>query len=143
VMRSLMERERPPGGFWDLKLSKGGMVDIEFVVQFLQIVHAAAGGPLHANTAEALQALRDAGLAPAKEAAVLLDAWRLQQDVSQLLKIALADGADPAAEPEPLRRLLAKAGSAKDFKALVEAVKTSRQGARAAFETIVRGRTTE
>jgi glutamate-ammonia-ligase adenylyltransferase len=33
-MRDLMARERPPKGDWDLKLSPGGLVDIEFAAQF-------------------------------------------------------------------------------------------------------------
>ncbi|PNB52919.1 hypothetical protein C1X77_26930, partial [Pseudomonas sp. GW531-E2] len=32
-MRDLMRRERPAEGFWDLKLSNGGLVDIEFTAQ--------------------------------------------------------------------------------------------------------------
>ncbi len=43
-MRALMERERPPSGFWDLKLSPGGLVDVEFAAQHLEIVHAARAG---------------------------------------------------------------------------------------------------
>ncbi|HZZ87424.1 MAG TPA: glutamine-synthetase adenylyltransferase, partial [Caulobacteraceae bacterium] len=39
-MRALMARERPPGGFWDFKLIEGGLVDIEFAAQFLQLVFA-------------------------------------------------------------------------------------------------------
>ena len=56
-MRGLMTRERPAAGFWDLKLSPGGLVDIEFCAQFLQLAGAADGGPLRQNTAEALTAL--------------------------------------------------------------------------------------
>jgi len=138
-MRSLMQRERPAASFWDLKLSRGGLVDIEFAAQFLQIVHAAEGGPLAHNTVAALEALRAAGLAPDKEAATLLRAWTLQQDLSQLLKIALQDDADPAAEPEALRRLLASAGGVQNFKALQQALKASRTEARAAFEHILAG----
>src|SRR6185436_9144161 len=61
-MRDLMARERPPKGDWDLKLGEGGLVDIEFAAQFLQLAHAADGGPLRQNTGEALAALRAAGL---------------------------------------------------------------------------------
>ena len=107
-MRELLEKERPPKGDWDLKLSPGGLVDIEFAAQFLQLAHAADGGPLQSNTASALAALRQAGLAPAARLEDLAAAWRLQQDLTQLLKLALADGADPAAEPPAFRALLAR-----------------------------------
>jgi glutamate-ammonia-ligase adenylyltransferase len=136
-MRELLERERPPKGPWDLKLSPGGLVDIEFAAQFLQLVHAADGGPLHANTAEALAAFRDRGLAPAKPLADLEQAWRLQQDLTQLLKVALDEDPDPANEPKAFRALLARAGGARDFRSLRAKLQTARVAARKAYDAIV------
>jgi glutamate-ammonia-ligase adenylyltransferase len=138
-MRELMARERPPKGEWDLKLTPGGLVDIEFAAQFLQLAHAGDGGPLEPNTAAALAAFRETGLAPAKPLAGLEKAWRLQQDLTQLLKVALADGADPAAEPAAFRKLLARAGGARDFRGLQVALETARASAHAAYEAIVGG----
>jgi glutamate-ammonia-ligase adenylyltransferase len=138
-MRELMARERPPKGEWDLKLTPGGLVDIEFAAQFLQLAYAGDGGPLEPNTAAALAAFRETGLAPAKPLAGLEKAWRLQQDLTQLLKVALTDGADPAAEPAAFRKLLARAGGARDFRSLQSALKTARASAHAAYEAIVAG----
>jgi glutamate-ammonia-ligase adenylyltransferase len=137
-MRELMERERPPHGPWDLKLSPGGLVDIEFAAQFLQIVHAADGGPLSPNTARALAELGAAGLAPAPALAALSEAWRLQQDLTQLLKVALDDEPDPAAEPKAFRALLARAGGARSFKALVKRLDAAQAAARAAYLQVVK-----
>jgi [glutamine synthetase] adenylyltransferase / [glutamine synthetase]-adenylyl-L-tyrosine phosphorylase len=137
-MRGLMEAERPAAGFWDLKLAPGGLVDIEFVAEFLQIVHAGHGGPLRAHTGEALAACSDAHLADEKALSALEGAWRVQQNLSQLLKVALDDRADPASEPPAFRRLLARAGGARDFRALEARLKRERAAARAAFETIIR-----
>jgi glutamate-ammonia-ligase adenylyltransferase len=137
AMRGLLEKEKPAKGFWDLKLSRGGLVDIEFVAQYLQIVHAAAGGPLRPHTGEALAALKAAGLVAPDLADELKRAWRLQQDLSQVLKIALAEGHDPSHEPEPLRALLAKAGQAPDFKTLAEALREQKSAARRAFEAVL------
>ncbi len=139
-MRDLMAAERPPKGDWDLKLCPGGLVDIEFAAQFLQLAHAAPkagkpGGPLHPNTAQALDAFAD--LAPARPLAALRDAWRLQQDLTQLLKVALDDGADPAAEPPAFRALLARAGHARDFRQLKTRLKAAQTAAHAAYEALV------
>ncbi len=106
-MRDLMEQERPGSGVWDLKLTPGGLVDIEFVAQFLQLKNAADGGPLAQNTGEALTALRSAGLADDAALSSLETAWRLEQDLSQLIKVALEDGGDPEAEPKAFKALLA------------------------------------
>lgn len=132
-MRALMERERPPSGFWDLKLSPGGMVDIEFAAQHLQIIHAAEGGPLEPHTAAALDALEAQGFAPPDRIEALATAWSLQQTLSQLLKLALADNADPKSEPLGFRQMLARAGEARDFAALERKLQRARAGAREAF----------
>jgi glutamate-ammonia-ligase adenylyltransferase len=137
AMRALMEKERSAKGFWDLKLARGGLVDIEFAAQYLQIVHAAEGGPLRQHTGEALQALGAAGLAAADRVVDLEAAWRLQQDLSQVLKVALPEAGDPSQEPEPLRALLAKAGHAPDFAALIDALKARRIMARKAYDAVL------
>ena len=86
---------------------------------------------------EALAALKSAGLVAPNEADELERAWRLQQDLSQVLKIALPEGEDPSHEPEPLRALLAKAGHAADFKALAETLREQKAAARRAFEAVL------
>jgi glutamate-ammonia-ligase adenylyltransferase len=137
-MRELMEQERPPKGPWDLKLSPGGLVDIEFAAQFLQLVHAPAGGPLRQSTLAALAALAEAGCTPRAEAEALADAFRLQQNLTQLLKIALPDGGDPASEPPAFRAMLAAAGGVKSFKALQARLDAARTAAHAAFVALVK-----
>ena len=138
-MRDLMARERPPSGPWDLKLSEGGFVDIEFAAQAVQIAHAAQGGPLLANTGEALSALEAAGLIAPAPAAALQRAWRLQQDLNQVLKVALADDADPAGEPRRFQAILARACGVKGFPALEKALAAARREAHAAFLAVLAG----
>ena len=137
-MRALMAAERPPQGFWDLKLGEGGLVDIEFTAQHLQLIHAADGGPLRQNTGEALEALAAAYPARAAMLESVLRAWRQQQHLSQLLKIALDDGQSPEDEPPAFRTLLAKAGGARTFSALKTRLAAARRTAHAAFEVLVK-----
>ncbi len=137
-MRALMLKERPATSRWDLKLSPGGLVDIEFAAQFLQLRHGASGGPLYASTARALEAMRDRELADRDALDALIEAWRLQQNLSQVLKLALADASDPAAEPEPLRALLARAGSANDFALLERKLARAKKDAHAAFMVVTK-----
>ena len=79
-----------------------------------------------------------AGMADPQAVRMLADTWRVQQDLSQLLKVALDDAADPDVEPKALKALLARAGGAKDFKALKTALAKGRTAARAAYEALVR-----
>jgi glutamate-ammonia-ligase adenylyltransferase len=136
-MRALMSRERPPAGFWDMKLIEGGLVDIEFAAQYLQLVNAHVGGPLRQNTGEALASMSEAGLGSTRKLSALFQAWTLQQDVSQLLKVALEEGADPDHEPPALQALLAKAGRAATFPRLRSKLERARQVAHRAFQTLV------
>ena len=132
-----MAEERPPDGLWDMKLSDGGLVDIEFAAQHLQLIHSADGGPLKPNTDEALAALAEARLAAPQPLAALHEAWVLQQDLAQLLKIALEDGADPADEPKALRALLARAAGTRDFRSLKSRLAAARRAAAAASRTVI------
>ena len=136
-MRNLMRRERPAWGVWDLKLTPGGLVDIEFAAQHLQLLGAAAGGPLKANTKEALQALAAEGAASGEEIAALMRAWTLQQALSQILKLALEDGVDPGGEPRRFRAILAKTGVAKSFSSLQAMLAADQAAAHRAYEQIV------
>ena len=136
-MRELMERERPPKGEWDLKLIPGGLVDVEFAAQHLQLIHAAEGGPLRQNTGEALAAIRGEGFADPAALDALEAAWRLQQDLTQLLKVALDEGADPEAEPKALKALLARAGGVRDWRGLKARLAAVQKAARQAFEAVV------
>ncbi|MBI1684945.1 bifunctional [glutamine synthetase] adenylyltransferase/[glutamine synthetase]-adenylyl-L-tyrosine phosphorylase [Caulobacter hibisci] len=137
-MRELMERERPGKGPWDLKLEPGGLVDIEFIAQFLQLAHGPDGAPLAQNTGEALSALIAAGLGDKASLTAALSAWRLEQDLSQLIKVALEDGGDPEAEPKAFRALLARAGHVSQFRSLKAKLLKAKAEARAAFETVVK-----
>jgi glutamate-ammonia-ligase adenylyltransferase len=138
-MRDLMRRERPPAHPWDLKLAPGGLVDIEFAAQALQLLHAASGGPLRARTRDALAALSAAGLGERRALEDLVRAWRLQQDLSQVLKIALGDQGDPRSEPERLKALLARAGRATDFETLENDLVHAERSALCAYESLTTG----
>ncbi len=134
-MRALMARERPARGLWDLKLAPGGLVDIEFAAQVLQLIHAAGGGPLDANTGRALADLMTAQLVDDADLHALLHGWRLQQDLTQILKIALLDDGDPVHEPERFQALLALAGNHTDFVELQAALVDAQAAAHQALLT--------
>ncbi|HEX8234203.1 MAG TPA: bifunctional [glutamine synthetase] adenylyltransferase/[glutamine synthetase]-adenylyl-L-tyrosine phosphorylase [Caulobacteraceae bacterium] len=138
AMRELVEAEKPAAGRWDLKYARGGLMDIEFAAQFLQLARAPEGGPIAPNTGEALRRLHHAGLLRAGEARPLLSAWTLQLDLQQVLRLAINDrSADPSAEPAAFRKLLARAGHAAAFAALEARLSKAQHAARAAYERLL------
>ncbi|SFF90736.1 glutamate-ammonia-ligase adenylyltransferase [Novosphingobium sp. CF614] len=66
-MRGTMAAHKPPKGPLDVKLARGGLVDLEFIVHFAQLRHAGGtrGRGLEPDLAEAIRRLAADGLLPA------------------------------------------------------------------------------
>jgi glutamate-ammonia-ligase adenylyltransferase len=101
---------------WDLKHTPGGLVDIEFIAQTLQLVH----GPDHpevldANTIAALQKLRAGSYLGAADADMLIASARLQHALTQVLRIALDETPDIEQATSGLKTLLTRAAEAGSF----------------------------
>jgi [glutamine synthetase] adenylyltransferase / [glutamine synthetase]-adenylyl-L-tyrosine phosphorylase len=80
-IKARVEAERMPRGMdpaLHLKLGPGGLSDVEWVVQLLQLRHGHAVAELRTTrTLAALSAAAGAGLISSEDAAVLREAWRL------------------------------------------------------------------
>ena len=62
-MRARMLRDLPPNGPWDVKLRAGGQVEVEFMAQVLQLIHARHDTSMCSPTTRvALMRLRDPGI---------------------------------------------------------------------------------
>ena len=116
AMRARMRRDLPPEGPWDVKQRPGGLVDIEFIAQTLQLV-AARDDPsvCSPNTCEALRRLAAAGRLNGDDAALLTRADRVWRTVQGMLRIMVGKG-NPEELPEttlrPLLRAVTSAGLA-------------------------------
>ncbi|HYF07368.1 MAG TPA: glutamine-synthetase adenylyltransferase, partial [Acetobacteraceae bacterium] len=90
AMRARLLRELPGDGPWDAKLRPGGLVEVEFIAQALQLVHAHRHPEVLATTTrEALDALRRVGALSADEAAHLVAADRLWRTVTGMLRLTV------------------------------------------------------
>ncbi|WP_084037906.1 bifunctional [glutamine synthetase] adenylyltransferase/[glutamine synthetase]-adenylyl-L-tyrosine phosphorylase [Demequina sp. NBRC 110053] len=85
TLKARMEAERLPRGVdphRHLKLGPGGLSDVEWTVQLLQLQHAhEVAGLRTTRTLEALGVARDEGLLSAEDALVLERAWALATDL--------------------------------------------------------------
>ena len=78
-MREKVRAARPvPEGRFDVKHSAGGMMDVEFAVQYLVLAHAAGHPALldNAGNIALLQRAESAGLLPTGVGAAAADAYR-------------------------------------------------------------------
>jgi glutamate-ammonia-ligase adenylyltransferase len=115
-MRARMAETFAGRNAWDLKHAPGGLVDIEFIVQTLQLIHAPAQPDiLDTNTVAALEKLRAAGLLAVSDADVLIAGARLQHALTQVLRIALDQTLDIEEATPGLKALLARAAEAGSF----------------------------
>ena len=114
AMRARMERELPAEGAWDVKLRVGGLIDVEFVAQVLQLIHARERPEICSpTTREALRLLAGAGYLDATDAALLQRADRIWRTVQGLVRITVGPAsrdALPEVSIQPLLRAVAAAG---------------------------------
>jgi len=137
-MRALMARERKPANMFDVKLMRGGLVDIEFIVQYLMLRHAPEKPEvLSPNVHQALTRLRDAGVLAAEDAALLDAAQALWLDLQGLLRTSI-EGAFKEDEASPgLRAKLAGAAHEPDFETLKARMTETYEKAHALFVRLI------
>jgi glutamate-ammonia-ligase adenylyltransferase len=128
-MRAAIAAEKGDADPWDLKNAAGGLVDIEFIAQYLQLIHAAEMPEiLDPSTARVLDKAAKFGVLAAQDAAILRPAVRLFHDLTQILRLCLPAKFDPAAASAGVLSLLARAADLPDFAALHgHVVETQRQ----------------
>ncbi len=97
-LKARMESERMPRGAdptLHAKLGRGGLSDVEWTVQLLQMRHGAAEPGLRTTrTREALAAAREADLGAADDAAVLDEAWVLATRVRNAVMLVRGRAGD-------------------------------------------------
>ena len=137
-MRTRIAAEKGTDRIWDLKQVRGGLVDLEFIAQHLQLVHAAEHPEvLDQNTLGAYRKLAEAGVLSAADAEPLTQATRLLHNLTQILRLCLEEPFDPATAPSGLKALLARAGDAPDFATLEGELGETLAGVAARFSELV------
>ena len=137
-MRERIAAEKGTTNHWDIKQVRGGLIDLEFIAQFLQLIHAAEHPDvLETSTLGALRRLRDKGLLSPHHAEVLLPAGRLLSDLTQVMRICSEGPFKPETAPLGMRELLARAGEAPTFEAMELRLKESLAEVAKAYEEII------
>ncbi len=92
-MRRRIEQDRGTDNLWELKQVRGGLVDQEFIAQYLQLIHGAEHPDvLDTRLRFALRNMADADLLPRADAAALIDASMLVSNLSATMRVALDGG---------------------------------------------------
>ncbi|MBW6421287.1 bifunctional [glutamine synthetase] adenylyltransferase/[glutamine synthetase]-adenylyl-L-tyrosine phosphorylase [Rhizobium sp. XQZ8] len=135
-MRALIEQEKPPRDIWDFKLIPGGLIDIEFIAQYLRLIAPAKGLPPDTygfGTAEALKTLGEKLMKPG-DLDTCLEALRLFTELSQIIRLCVDGPFDPKDAPAGLLERVCRAGNCPDIRTLEGEVKRLSKAVREAFK---------
>src|SRR5581483_6560144 len=139
--RMELELGKETRGRWHVKLGRGGLVDVEFLAQGLQLVHGAAHPEVRrAATTAALRGLAEAGAVDVATAAALVEDYRFLRRVSTALRLL---GARPTDTLELAGPMPARVGTALGFatrEAFLDAYSERTAAVRAAYEAAMTSR---
>jgi glutamate-ammonia-ligase adenylyltransferase len=138
-MRRLIAREKGEANPWDLKLAAGGIIDIEFIAQFLVLRDAHAHPALlQVDPEGVLAAAEQAGILSAEHAARLRAAHHLYATVTQMVRLSIEGDFDPKQVAAGVLRRIAAAAQSPDFPRLARQIEETRRDVRAIFDAIVK-----
>jgi glutamate-ammonia-ligase adenylyltransferase len=139
AMRDLVSAEKGEGDGWDLKLARGGLLDLDFLAQALTLAHAhdlpeLVGLPTPAVLAEAAAA----GLVPAASGRALAGAYRLLDDLHHWQRLTLGDRPAESDIPPAVVKRLATLAGLPDAERLKAHLEETRLSVRAVFDAVLR-----
>jgi glutamate-ammonia-ligase adenylyltransferase len=133
-MREKLEGQFPGRSRWDLKFTPGGLIDIEFIAQTLQLLNPKAHDT---NTIAALEKLQAVGAMNAADAKLLNEAAKMQHALTQVLRIALEEPMDPDTATKGLKALLVRAGDCPNFAELDKQLSVHQEQVRSILNRIL------
>jgi len=139
-MRRAIALEKGESEVWDLKYAAGGLVDIDFIAQYLQLTYAAEKPDiLNVHTLHVLDNAARLGLLPTASAEILRAAALLYHDLTQILRLCVSEGFNPEASGQDLLQIMARSGDAPDFSSLQARVKETQAEVRRVFKALLEG----
>ncbi|MDB5642549.1 MAG: (Glutamate--ammonia-ligase) adenylyltransferase, partial [Hyphomicrobiales bacterium] len=137
-MRALIAQEKGDTQVWDLKLARGGMMDIEFIAQFLVLQHAAEKAEiLNVDTQDVLRAAMRLGVLDPAQGEKLVAAHRLYTVLMQTFRLATDGDFDAKTMAAGVLRRIAAAADLPDFRLLETMLADTRADVRHIFEALL------
>jgi glutamate-ammonia-ligase adenylyltransferase len=140
AMRKMIDEEKPPRDIWDVKLIPGGLVDIEFIAQYLSLIAPMRGHSLLRHDPNTLATLSSLGphLMEHGDLDRIIDALRLYSGIAQVVRVCIDGAFDPAEAPEGLKELICRISECPDMKVLEREIRQASQATRAIFRAAVK-----
>ena len=135
-MRNLMLKEQVKKGPWDIKRAKGGLVEIEFIAQYFQLI-ANDPGCLSANTLDALRNAEKNQSLSIDHATTLKSACQFFQNLTQMLRLCVLDYFEPNNSSKSLNQAIARSAGMPDIAATEALLIETQNQVSAIFEEII------
>jgi glutamate-ammonia-ligase adenylyltransferase len=137
-MRKAIAMEKGDADRWNLKYVAGGLIDLEFIAQYLQLVHAAdLPDILDTSTARVFEQAWRLGVLATEDAEILRRAVRLYHDLTQIQRLCLPGLFDPETAGPELGGLLARAADVPNFATLDAFISETEADVRKCFVRIL------
>jgi glutamate-ammonia-ligase adenylyltransferase len=118
-MRNRMDAGKGDNHPWAIKMRRGGLVDLEFIAQYLQLRHAHEHPDiLSPTTRDVFKNLGKAGILETEEAEFLANAGSFWLALQAMLRLTTEGPFDPQSASRDLQHMLAHAGKCDDFAGL-------------------------
>lgn len=138
TMRERIAKEHASGSHWQIKHWRGGLVDLEFLAQYLLLKHCSAHPDLvTGNTADVFDRLGHKHLIDMELADQLSTTTRLWRAIQWILRLTVDETFDPETAPEALKVRLAKIAGVETFGDLERIIEKRGAEVRAAFADFI------
>ena len=137
-MRERMDKERHTDQAWSIKDYRGGLVDVEFIAQYLQLLNGAAHPEILSPTSHvALGNLSKAGLLDAQTAEGLIEALDLWQSLQGFLRLTIKIETGDVEMPKSLQRHISRITDTPSVSAAEEKIKSKAQWVLETFNRLI------
>ncbi|MEQ8332615.1 bifunctional [glutamine synthetase] adenylyltransferase/[glutamine synthetase]-adenylyl-L-tyrosine phosphorylase [Nisaea sp.] len=138
VMRERIAKEHASTSHWQIKHWRGGLVDLEFMAQYLLLKHCGDHPDLiTGNTADLFERLAAKKLMTSDLADRLSATTRLWRAIQWILRLTVDEKFDPETAPEALKARLAKVAGVDVFEDLDRIIEKRGSEVRSTFNSLI------
>lgn len=138
-MREKIAKTHPPSTAWNIKYATGGLVDVEFIAQFLQLFYAWNHPDiLDTNTRQVFGNIAKSHIIPAEEAYFLSEASLFLLNIQSAQRLLYWDTTKEVIIAEKLKNVLTKTLNASSFEVLYNYLVDVEKKVEQCFRTLVK-----
>lgn len=134
-MREKIAAEKGTDDIWDIKQVRGGLIDLEFITQTLQLMHAARHPQiLDTNIIQSLKKMQDQQILSSETITTLYEAGVFYNDLMQVIRLCTDTGFDPDTVGNDLKDRLAESVHLETFEKVAEKLASTEEKVKSTYQ---------